>query len=148
VSAAYTTALLHGWLRVGPWQVGAALAAALWSAWAWRPTGEHRGLGWGWRVAVAMVMPLVLLPFVALGCERDLRATSGMAARLRPPRLAAILVGGILACWLVPALGDGSTWARLPMAAACLVAAACAPGAWRVPLLLGGLAALVPLHEG
>jgi hypothetical protein len=148
VAAAYTTALVHGWLRVGPWQVVGALLAGLWSAWAWRPDEERRGLGWGWRTMLSILMPLLLTPFVALGCERDLRATSATAARLRPPRLAVVLILGALACWLVPALGDGSPWARLPMAAASLTAASCAPGPWRVPLILAGLAALMPLHQG
>jgi hypothetical protein len=148
VAEAYTSPIAHGWLRVGPWQVVAALIAGGWTALAWRPAAEHRGLGWGWRTALALLMPFLLLPFVALGCEGDLRVTSAPAARWRPWRLAAVLVGGGLACWLVPAHGAGALWSRLPMAGACLIAAACARGAWSPPLALAAVAALIPLAEG
>lgn len=151
VAKAYTQPLAHGLVRVGWWQVVAALAASGWTAWCWQPlaAGGRSPSGWGLRTMLAMVLSLCPMPLAILACEADLRrATPGWLpkARWRRIRGVAVVALGVIAWWLL-ATASPPSWPTAPwtMAVACGVAAITAAGPWRLPLVLAGAAALLPL---
>ena len=70
-AAAYTEPLAGGLVRIGWLPSGMALALACWSAWRWSPWPDRYGQSlstWSWsaRVALAMLLPVVSLPIIAL----------------------------------------------------------------------------------
>lgn len=158
VAKAYSQPLAHGVIRVGWWQVAAALVSSLWAAWCWRPVasaaaaplpGSRGASAWGLRTMVAMLLPLCAMPLALLACEADLhRATPAWlpGARWHRVRVIAVIGLGVLAWWLLAASAPPA-WPTAPwaMAVACGVAAITSSGPWRLPLLLAGAAALAPL---
>jgi len=140
--------LWHGVVRIGWVPSGLALVGALWAAWwrgAWRrpaiePTADDRPLPpfwWCWSVAVALLLPVVLLPVVVLGCEPLLTADAGGPSKR-------LLRAGVatLATLLLPLIG-----APIAMAATALVAALTLRGPWRWWLAAAAVAACSPPYE-
>lgn len=100
-----------------------ALLLAIWAAWQWRATP----CVWSWplRIALALLLPILLVPPLLLGIEPDSPAAG------RRWRLAGILVLTPLAWW----------WPAWAMVAACGVAAS-ASGPWRGACAAAALASL------
>jgi len=153
VAASYTYPLAHGWMRVGPWQILAAILCGIWAAVVWRPGHAQQGpLGWGLRSALALLMPLSLLVVGAMGADLDpqphLETRRWPHRALRLLIIAGLSVAGALALVAHERSGDlfiGDWSARWCMAAACVVAASGSTWRWGVPMILAALAALLPL---
>jgi hypothetical protein len=148
MAAAFTDPIAHGWMRVGTWQVAAALLSGVWAACRWRPGPARDPLAWGAATALSAVLPLVLLPLALLLLEpARRRAPPGhLWPRWRTLRPVLVIGLGVAACWCVPGFGAARLPARLPMAVACALAAIGA-GAWTPPLVLAALAAVAPLPD-
>ena len=112
---------LGGLVRIGWVASASALLLGLWAAWHWR----HSSPVWTWplRVALAALLPVLLLPPLLLGIEPD----SPCAGRRW--RMAGILVLTPLGCW----------WPAWAMTVAAVVAAS-APGPWRAACVAAALA--------
>ena len=153
VAASYTYPLAHGWMRVGPWQILAAILSGIWAALVWRPGQAEQGpVGWGVRTALALLMPVSLLAVGAMGVDLDpqpQRESRRWPRRtLRLALIAGLSLAGALALVAHAPSGDlfvGDWSARWCMAAACAIAASGATWRWAVPMILAALAALLPL---
>ena len=155
VAASYTYPLAYGWMRVGPWQILAAILSGLWAAVLWRPGHAQQGpIGWGVRTALALVLPLSL---VVIGASAaDLDPQPHLETRRWPQRALRLMAIALLSVAAAPVLlahahaGDlvvGEWQARLSMAVACFCAVSGSPRAWGVPMTLAALAALLPLSS-
>ncbi|MBA3710522.1 MAG: hypothetical protein H0W83_17085 [Planctomycetes bacterium] len=138
IAAALGAPLAGGWIVIGTWQVAAALAASAWTAWYWLPDAAVNPTWWALRVAVAMTLPLCVLPALMLACEPDLRWNGPAgAARRSTLRVSSALILTV-ACWVTPS--------ALAMAIAAAVVAMTATSAWRLPAALACLGASASLR--
>jgi len=137
-AAAYTEALAGGLVRVGWLETGSAFALGCWAAWYWRPwrTGST-AVRWCLRVALALALPVVALPALAIAAFADVRAAEGRRCWLASA-LAVMVSAVILA---VPGLPpDARWWLHAAMLVGCVLLAGRGP--WGIPLALAALAAL------
>jgi len=112
-----------GVVRIGWVASSAALLLGLWATWQWRATS--RAWSWPLRLAVAMLLPVLLLPPLLLAIEPD---SDGNGRRWRLAGIAVLLP---FAWW----------WASWAMAGACVVAAT-ARGPWRPACAAAALACM------
>ncbi len=148
LAAASDYPLGRGWVRLGSWQAWAMLLSALWSALAWRPNParECGPMGWGLRTCLAMLMPITLVPALAVLAVLDgAAAGSRLGARWRTGCALGLVVATI-GVWLARDADAGDAlaprlWTALALAAAVLPARP----RWRPVLALGALGALLPL---
>ena len=141
--------MVHGLVCVGWGPTGMALALGTWAAWRWRPrTDLDSSRGWTWclRVALALALPVVALPVVALGCEGDRPAVSVVPSRSRWWRVARIGLAVTLTVVVLAALPvpSGARLARSLTAANLLTLGVMAGDGWRMILVFAAVGMALP----
>jgi len=136
-AAAYTEPLAGGLVRVGWLETGSAFALGCWAAWYWRPWRDgSTTTRWCLRVALALALPVVAVPALAIAAFADVRATEGRRCWLAAA-LAVIVTGVILVAPLPPAC---CWWLHAVTLGGCAVLAGRGP--WGIPLAIAAIAAL------
>lgn len=137
-AAAYTEPLAGGLVRVGWVETGSAFALGCWAAWYWRPWRDQSTASrWSLRVALALALPVVGLPVLAIAAFADVRAAEGRRYWLAS--VLAVIVTGVLLT--VPELPSSCRWWLHGVTlAGCVVLAGRGP--WTVPLVIAAVAGL------
>jgi hypothetical protein len=140
--------MVHGLVCVGWGPTGMALALGAWAAWRWRlHAGSLSPRGWTWclRVALALALPVVALPVVALGCEGD-RPPAAVPSRARWWRMARVGLAVTLTVVVLAALPvpSGARLARSLTAANLLALGVTAGNGWRMSMVFAALVMALP----
>ena len=149
-AAAFRQPLAHGLVRVGYAPSGCALVLGLWAWWHWRSAAlAGRGvttMGWCLRVALALALPVVAMPLLALGMDGEQQQVWSAPRPWhlqRVLRLVFALAGSAL---IIAAVAVGANVLVVTTTAGmCLIAISLSTGnPWRIPLLCAGAALLIP----
>jgi hypothetical protein len=137
-AAAYTEPLAGGLVRVGWIETGSAFVLGSWAAWYWRPwCDQSTAARWCLRVALALALPVVALPALAIAAFADVKAIDGRRSWLASV-LAVLVTAVILA---VPDLSSTCRWWLHGVTlAGCVVLAGRGP--WGIPLAIAAIAGL------
>jgi hypothetical protein len=136
-AAAYTEPLAGGLVRVGWLETGTAFMLGCWAAWRWRPWRvASSSARWCLRVALALALPVIAVPVLALAALADVTEAEGRRCWLAGAVVLAV-TGVIVGA---PTLSPWCVWMLHALAMTAAVALA-GRGPWAVPLVIATLAA-------